>query len=171
MLFRSPELDVILSTPVKNRGTGTWTFYLARKITSRSGKTLGVVLTGIESKFFEEFFQAVNIGEASAISLFRADGVLLARYPERGSLVGTSFKDQPVFRDIIAPGKNAGAVVTTSPRLADFASAQLRIVAPRRIVGYPLVVNITATDELIFDAWNGTAIFIASGAEIGRAHV
>jgi signal transduction histidine kinase len=161
-----PGLDVILSVPVKNRGTGTWTFYLARKIKSRSGRTLGVVLTGIESKFFEEFFQAVNIGEASAISLFRADGILLARFPERQSLIGTSFRDQAVFRDIIGSGKNAGAVVTSSPRLADSWLNQLRIVAPRRIGGYPLVINITATEELIFDAWSGTAVFIASGAAL-----
>jgi signal transduction histidine kinase len=161
-----PGLDVILSVPVKNRGTGTWTFYLARKIKSRSGKTLGVVLTGIESKFFEEFFQAVNIGEASAISLFRADGVLLARFPERQSLIGTSFRDQAVFRDIIGSGKISGAVVTSSPRLADSWLNQLRIVAPRRIGGYPLVINITATEELIFDAWSGTAVFIAGGAAL-----
>ena len=32
-----PKLEVFLSAPVKNRGTGTWTFYLARKIRSRSG--------------------------------------------------------------------------------------------------------------------------------------
>ena len=159
-----PSLDVILSTPVKNRGTGTWTFYLARKIKSRSGKTLGVVLCGIESNFFQEFFRAVNIGEASAISLFRQDGILLARFPDRDNLIGTSFQNQPVFRDIIGAGQNAGAVITSSPRLADSFTNQLRIVAPRTISGYPLVINITATDDLIFADWVTNARFFGGGA-------
>ena len=156
-------LDVFLSAPVRNRGTGTWTFYLARKIKSRSGATLGLVLTGLESNFFQDFFKAVNISDDSAISLFRSDGILLARYPEREALMGRSFIDQAVFRDIIARGNEAGAVVTQTPRLAD-GMTEMRIVAPRSLKDYPLVVNITATDGLILAQWRSTAVFVGGGA-------
>ncbi len=158
-----PSLDVILSTPVRNRGTGTWTFYLARKIRSRGGETLGLVLTGIESSFFENFFKAVNIGEESAISLFRRDGILLARYPDRDTLIGQSFSDQPVFRDIIGRGVEAGAVTTTSPRLADRGSPQMRIVAPRVLKDYPLVVNVTATEDMVLELFHATARAVGAG--------
>ncbi len=93
---------------------------------------LGLVLTGIESSFFQDFFKAVSIGDESAISLFRSDGILLARYPTRDELIGKSFRDQAVFRDIISRGSEGGAVVTTGPRLADKDSSQMRIVAPAR---------------------------------------
>ncbi len=158
-------LDVFLSAPVRNRGTGTWTFYLARKIKSRSGATLGLVLTGLDSSFFQEFFKAVNISEDSAISLFRSDGILLARYPERENLMGRSFIDQAVFRDIIARGNAAGAVVTETPRLAD-GMTEMRIVAPRSLKDYPLVVNITATDSLILALWRSTAAFVGGGTAL-----
>ena len=158
-----PYLDVFLSAPVRNRGTGTWTFYLARKIKNRSGLPLGLVLTGIESSFFEAFFKAVNIGDESAISLFRTDGILLARYPARDGLIGSSFRDQAVFRDIIGRGNAAGAVVTTSPRLADSGTSQMRIVAPRTVKDYPLVVNVTATESLILEQWYATARFVGWG--------
>jgi signal transduction histidine kinase/DNA-binding response OmpR family regulator len=161
-----PALDVFLSVPVRNRGTGTWTFYLARKIKGRSGETLGLVLTGIESTFFQDFFKAVNIGDNSAISLFRKDGVLLARYPIRDQLIGTSFHEQAVFRDIIGRGSDAGAVVTTSPRLADSWTNEMRIVAPRALKDYPLVVNVTATEGLILELWYGTAWFVGSGTVV-----
>ena len=160
-----PALEVFLSAPVRNRGTGTWTFYLSRKIKSRSGVTLGLVLTGLESKFFQEFFKAVNISEDSAISLFRSDGILLARYPEREGLIGKSFSEQPVFRDIISRGNEAGAVVTKTPRLAD-GMTEMRIVAPRSLKDYPLVVNITATDALILALWRSTAAFIGWGTAL-----
>ncbi len=158
-----PALDVILSAPVKNRGTGTWTFYLARKIRNRDGRMLGLVLTGIESSFFERFFKAVNIGEDSAISLFRSDGILLARYPVRDQLIGTSFADQPVFRDVISKGNAAGAVITQSPRLADQGASQTRIVAPRALKDYPLVVNITATETLFLAVYRTIATMIGTG--------
>lgn len=161
-----PKLDVFLSAPVQNRGTGAWTFYLARKIRSRSGETLGLVLTGIESRFFQDFFKAVSIGDESAISLFRSDGILLARYPEREELLGKSFQNQTVFREIISHGDASGAVVTSSPRLADSWKNQTRIVAPRSLKDYPLVVNVTATEQLIFELWYATAWFIGAGTAL-----
>ncbi|MFO1099314.1 MAG: ATP-binding protein [Xanthobacteraceae bacterium] len=161
-----PKLDVFLSAPVQNRGTGAWTFYLARKIKSRSGETLGLVLTGVESRFFQDFFKAVSIGDESAISLFRSDGILLARYPEREELLGKSFQNQTVFREIISHGDASGAVVTTSPRLADSGKSQMRIVAPRSLKDYPLVVNVTATEQLIFELWYATAWFVGAGTAL-----
>lgn len=161
-----PALEVFLSAPVKNRGTGAWTFYLARKIKSNAGATIGLVLTGIESSYFQDFYKAVNISSESAISLFRSDGILLARYPERPDLIGASFRDQAVFRDIISQGNEAGAVVTTSPRLADSATMQMRIVAPRTLKDYPMVVNITATDDLVLELWFATAEFVGAGTGI-----
>jgi len=161
-----PRLDVFLSAPVKNRGTGTWTFYLARKIRSRTGEVLGLVLTGIESSFFQDFFKAVNISEESAISLFRSDGILLARYPTREDLIGKSFREQPVFSDIIGRGNEAGATVTTGPRLADNSASQMRIVAPRTLKDYPLVVNVTANEGLILELWYTTAWFVGIGTAL-----
>ncbi|MFO1081024.1 MAG: ATP-binding protein [Reyranellaceae bacterium] len=161
--MNDPALDVFLSAPVKNRGTGTWTFYLARKIKSRAGQTLGVVLTGIESSFFQDFYKAVSIGEASAISLFRADGILLARFPARESLIGKSFRDQTVFRDIIGPGKRTGATVTSGPRLAEDNVNTLRIVAPRELADYPMVVNVTATEDLVLAEWRHMALHVGAG--------
>ena len=160
------NLEVFFSEPVQNRGTGTWTFYLARKITNRSGQTLGLVLAGIESDFFQNFFEAVNIGKESAISLFRNDGILLARFPMRDALIGTSFGNQAVFRDIISAGSQAGTVVTTSPRLADGHVTQMRIVAPRTIKDYPLVINITATEDLVLDLWYSLLSIIGGGTAL-----
>lgn len=158
-----PNLEVFLSAPVKNRGTGSWTFYLARKIKNPSGLPIGLVLAGIESSFFTDFFKAVSIGDESAISLFLRNGTLLARYPERDALIGTSFKDQAVFREIVDRGGKAGALVTSSPRLADGWSSDMRIVAPRVLEDYPLVINVTATSGLILEQWHATARFVGWG--------
>lgn len=153
------KLGLFLSMPVQNRGTGKWTFYLARKITSSSGEMLGVVLTGIETSFFQDFYKAVNISENSAISLFRSDGVLLARYPQKEGFLGQSFKDAPALQ-LVHSADNQGASLTTEPRFVDLGDTRLRMVAPRMLKEYPLVVNVTATEELLLARWKQTALYI-----------
>ncbi|CAA7627690.1 Signal transduction histidine kinase [Candidatus Terasakiella magnetica] len=155
-----PALSVFLSVPVKNRGTGRWTFYLARKIKTASGETVGVVLTGIETAFFQDFYKAVTFSDHGAISLFRADGALLARFPEKEEYLGRSFQDAPAFK-LLRSGLTSGAAVTSEARLVDASDSRFRIVAPRQVSQYPLVVNVTATEEVILDRWRDSALFIA----------
>jgi signal transduction histidine kinase len=82
---QAPSLEVMVSAPVQNRGTGAWTFYLARKLKDAQGDMAGLALVGIESQFFAKFYASVDLeaeeGEF-AIELSRADGTLLAQYPK-----------------------------------------------------------------------------------------
>jgi signal transduction histidine kinase len=153
-LRSDPNLDVVLSEPVRNRGNGTWTFYLARRIKGPQGDTLGFLLTGLHCAYFDQFFNDVSFSEDLAISLFRRDGILIARHPQRDSLKGTSFAAQPAFREIIAAGSSGVARLT-------FAS-QMRLVAPTAVAGFPLVVNVTVNDSLILGRWTASIIWIGS---------
>jgi len=94
---------VTISAPVANRGTGSKVFYLARQLRNAAGTPIGVVITGIRSDFFMAFYQAVNPGRDHTISLFRGDGILLARDPLEGDHLGRSFAGQPAFRDVQMP--------------------------------------------------------------------
>lgn len=144
---------LFLSVPVRNRGNGTWVFYLARQIRGRDGTPIGVAIVGLASSFFNQFYEAIGRGEESAISLFRDDGVLLARHPMRGAVIGTSFADQPVFRDALPNLPPGEAMVTHGYRLADPTAAVVRIVAPTRVQGFPLVLNVTVTDKIFLALW------------------
>ena len=144
---------VFLSAPVQNRGTGEWTFYLARQIRNPAGQPIGIAVAGIDSAFFSQFYKAVNIAPDSALSLFRDDGLLLARDPPQEMLVGRSFADQPVFRDVMRQGQQGRATVTTAGRLADNMREQFRIVSPRRVSGFPLITNITVTGDTVLAVW------------------
>ncbi|MFZ4409901.1 MAG: response regulator, partial [Paracraurococcus sp.] len=147
---------VTVSVPVPNRGTGTTVFYLARQIRNAAGTPIGVAITGIRSDFFMEFYKAIQAGPDYAISLFRADGILLAREPLPADMIGRSFAAQPVFRDVLKPGITAGVQVTRSTRLVGETS-ELRLVSPRRLADFPLVANVTITDATILGEWYQTA--------------
>ena len=154
------KLDVFLSVPVRNRGTGTWTFYLARKIRAPDGSMLGALLTGLHSFYFSDYFERVALANGSAVSLFRQDGVLMARYPEREGLIGASFADQPAFRDVILKGLDE-SIITEASRLAEKGSSSRRIVSPVAVPGYPLIVNVTIDQSLVLARWKESAVWIS----------
>jgi signal transduction histidine kinase/CheY-like chemotaxis protein len=161
-----PDLPFFLSVPAKNRGTGRWTFYLTRKIKNSHGQMIGLILTGIESSFFRDYYEAVNFSEFSAISLYRKDGGLLARIPERDEAMGKILANQP---GLLALKDKQDTILVSEPRLVDKGDSRLRVVAPRDVGDYDLAVIVTATEELILGAWRQKALTTGAGALIAAA--
>ncbi|NML14344.1 sensor histidine kinase [Azohydromonas caseinilytica] len=156
-----PALTFYISAPVRNRATGRWTFYLARKIRAPSGQTIGVALAGIQSGYFERFYRSINLSDSeTAMLLLRNDGTLLARYPLRPDALGMSYRDAPAMRALAAAqaqGRNEAIVTTEAPRISDPTDTQRRIAASHAVDGAPLVVSVTARESLMLGHWQQTA--------------
>ena len=144
-------LEVFLSAPVQNKGTGTWTFYLARKIRAPSGEMLGVVLAGIETAYFRNFFKDIS-GDGRSYALFTADGTSLARWPDESNEIGSNYASSSIF-SILKSGARAEMIDAAIPSKSKAWGKEDRIVAPTRVVDYPLVVNVRISGSVIFDAW------------------
>jgi signal transduction histidine kinase/DNA-binding response OmpR family regulator len=157
------QVGMFVSTPVKNRTTGEWTFFLSRGIRSRSGQFLGTITTGMRSAFFSDFFERVKIGDQAALSLFRDDGILIARYPQIDEAMGRSFSNATSFR-ILRLQPAGGVMRTGGPRTADPADSAARIVAPRPVPSLPLVINLTDTQDEILTAWHLRSQLVTAGA-------
>ena len=151
---------------MQNRGTGAWTFYLSRKIASKSGKLLGVGITGLQVNFFADFYKAISAGSDRTFSLFRNDGILLARFPPHDDFLGKSFKSGSVISLGLTSKAVFGATMTTTPRVTDPNDSRLRITSPRRVAEYPLLVNSIIYDDEFLAAWRANtqqvAIFAAA---------
>jgi hypothetical protein len=78
-----------------------WTVVFATRVSGRHGEFMGVLTRGIDSEAFEEFFRSVAVSAGGAVSLFHADGTLLARYPRRDDAWAKLYNQ---------PGPSAGAV-------------------------------------------------------------
>ena len=77
----NPDVRNFVSVPVRNRGNNKWTFYLSRRLEAPDGRFLGLILVGLSSEFFSDFYQSIGLGEGAVLSLLRNDFVLLARAP------------------------------------------------------------------------------------------
>ncbi len=157
-LKSSPELNSFISEPVRNRGTGTWTIYRAQKIVAPSGEFLGMILGAMELRYFEAFFSRIALDPGSSISLFRRDGILLARYPRVDSLIGGSFKDA-LFRKLLEDSDHGAG------RQIGVVDGVERIIAAHAVSDYPLAVVATTTLSSALAQWiKQTKVLIGSAS-------
>ena len=149
------DRGVYFSVPVRNKGDGEWTFYLSRRLENADGAFLGVVLVGISSDFFSNFFRNVSIGDNAAISLFRRDYTLLARWPTSEATMGKRILTGPTY-DIMEQGKDHDVILKNGPREAANSRNVYRMGASRLVKSYPLIVNVTVTDQVFLSGWRET---------------
>ena len=153
-----PNLDLFIGNTVQSRSSGEWTFYLSRKIFSKYKKPIGLCLIGIRSDFFKQYYQAVNFSEFSSIAMYRSDGALLARAPETDTAIGTIIAHHPALE---ALAQGVSVRITREPRPVDPSDLRLRIVVAHEVSGYPLVMVVTATQDIILAAWRQKALFVS----------
>lgn len=158
--MEDPDLDVFLSRPVQNRGNGTWTFYLTRKITSPSGETIGLVLAGLHTKFFADFYQSIGL-EATNVALFRLDGAVLSQ--SGPDVPNPSNHDlSPAIKRIISK-QNHAIVLTSGPRVANVQDFQ-NMTAFDANNFLPVGVAVTASRQQVLSEWENQAIkFVLEG--------
>jgi diguanylate cyclase (GGDEF)-like protein len=157
-LKADPQLMAILSEPVLNRLSGTWTTILARKLIGPNGEFLGAVIGGIELVQFENFMSSVTLGEGAAITLLHRDGTLLARHPHVESMVGRNLKSGSVFQDILSGAEHG------TTRLHSVLDDQDRLVSIRSLDHFPVVVAAATTVSAALAAWREQTQFLISVA-------
>ena len=160
------RLTVFLSAPVRNRGTGHWTFYLARKLRAIDGHLIGIAIVGIQCEYFQRFYESIDSArEGVSVALLRRDGLLLARQPPLDDYVGKSFAGDPMFQLLASAGSQAPRTAMISgPRVNEPSFAGKRLVAPTLSRSYPTVVGILATQDLILSHWRRTTAALAGVA-------
>jgi signal transduction histidine kinase len=161
-LFQSlrdqPAERPFVSDPVENRASGTWTVHLGRRVNTRDGSLVGFILGAIDVGYFENLYRSLRLGEGGGVSLWRRDGILLARYP-------------------VIPGIGQRLPIKSFEGMldkADFGTYETehsldgpsRLVATAAAKDFPVVVNVTRTFEQILADWRRTALTILGIATI-----
>ena len=121
-----------LSAPVRNKGNGKWTFYLSRRIDAADGVFRGIVLVGLSSDFFSDFFRRTSIAEGATVALYRRHASLLARWPPAPALMGRPDPD-----GVARAGREHRGTLGTE----------------QDVRGQPLVVQVTVTQDVYLAGW------------------
>jgi signal transduction histidine kinase/ActR/RegA family two-component response regulator len=142
-----------IGKPFRN-GTGPWLAIMTQRIADSSGKLRGYAVGFINLKYFEDFYEAVQLSENGAIVLHLRDGTVLARYPHTDGVIGTSFAELPPFKEVLAKSM-FGTLVMTSP-----VDGARRVLAIRALRAFPLAVNVSVGQHEVLEAWTQQAIMI-----------
>ena len=160
-----PQLGDHISTAVRNKGNGRWTFYVSRRIDDAQGRFLGLVLVGLSVDAFTGLYGRLveSLGEGASVSLYRGDLTLLARAPHQDTLIGKVNATGSTHRVVVARGEQDAVELTDSPRFSD-GSAELRLSAVRKADRYPLVTTIVVPERIFLANWKRAALLIGSAS-------
>jgi diguanylate cyclase (GGDEF)-like protein len=160
-LAADPGATFYVGKPVQNRTTGKWTTFLARRVSAADGTFLGILLGTINLSYLEDLYQSVAAGTDTAISLFRDDGILMARFPHDDGLIAQGFGRRLAFMRPEVAGKRSSVT-----RQISQLDGQEKLLAAYRLSGFPMVVNVAEGLPSILAECRQQAIYLTAAAVI-----
>ena len=136
-----------IGAPRIGRVLGAWIILYAHPMTAPDGQLLGIVSVSVRLASLEDFFARIAHHDDSTVSLFRTDGILLARYPHL---------DRMPAPTTAGPRRSSNSLqrpTTASCGAPACCLADDRLIAPSTVAHYPLIVSTTTTVPAALVAW------------------
>ncbi|MGJ5204247.1 bifunctional diguanylate cyclase/phosphodiesterase [Bradyrhizobium sp. HKCCYLR20261] len=151
--------DGFTITPVISRVTGGWATIVAHRLSNANGEFLGLLTRRVDPRAYETFMESIALGNNSAITLFHADGTVLARYPHIASAMGQK----------VATGDLYGAVadgrVHTNVLKSPFDNLE-KIMAGAKVGRFPLTMTVTKTVDDALADWRSQMVLLVGAATL-----
>ncbi|WP_247871957.1 ATP-binding protein [Azospirillum sp. TSO35-2] len=150
---------VHVGIPVRGRTSGSWFFSMSRRLDTPAGRFAGVVVAVMEPTAFRGFYQTLTLRDDAVVTLYHADGPVMARFPDHDSFIGRSARLLPLFTSLL---KGAQAGTDTVDANGD---------GPRRIFSFrasaemPLVVTVSSSRDSVLEPW-WTKAMTAAAADL-----
>lgn len=150
-----------ISAPMRTVLTERRFIAVSRPIFLSGGVFAGLAVAYLEPEYFTDIYRSLDLGFSGSMSLFRSDGVLLARNSaDMAGVIGHSFASDPSF--------HAGAPTGSREHVGwiDGQDGVSRIAARRALADRPLVVTVALAGSDFLDEWRQR---MATEAAIGLA--
>ncbi|MEI7805772.1 MAG: methyl-accepting chemotaxis protein [Hyphomicrobiales bacterium] len=150
-LKSNPNMTRFMGEPVRNRATGTWTIHLVRRVSGPKGEFLGLILGAMEMQYFEQSFAAIKLGPDSAITLFRDDGVLLARHTQVDPSAARTYAGNKTLMQVLGQTEH-GPV----QKIGDLDGNE-QLISAHRLENYPFILAASITTDAALADWKHDA--------------
>lgn len=137
--------DFVVGDPVVSRDTGIPVITVSRARRDAAGKIEAIALVGVEISYLEKLFAETHTDSGRAVTLFHADGTLIARNPPAPP--GTRHPNAEVVRRALTEAGGSTVVTNTAVDGRD------RLNAWDRVGDYPLVVVAGQTMDGLLAPW------------------
>ncbi|MCW2243026.1 sensor histidine kinase [Azospirillum canadense] len=137
--------------PVRGRTSGTWFVSMSRRFETPDGRFAGVIVAIVEPIAFRRFYETLRLGHDAIVTLFHADGQILARHPGHDANIGRSALNNPLFTTYL----RSAAEGTREYRAPG--EEQPRVLSYRRSADFPIVVDVSVAREAVLAPWRKKA--------------
>ncbi|TMH67450.1 MAG: PAS domain S-box protein [Betaproteobacteria bacterium] len=145
-----PNLGVVVSDPLITQIEHRPAVIMARRLEKRDGSFDGIVQAVVDLEDFQRLYQALDLGEGSAMNLLRDDGTLFVRQPQSPQAVGAKFPEL-----VGTASKSARLVENTVDR-------RERFVGAAHLAAFPLVVAVTREQSIALRSWRDETYRVAA---------
>ena len=160
----NPRSEAVLAEAVTSHViAGKLNSVIAHRLTGENGVFLGVMTRRIEPATYEKFLASVAPGMNASVSMFHADGTMLARYPRSEQMIGRKFPAAPVLERVLATGAPQ-TVRQDSP--IDGAD---RLVSGARLSRFPGVIIATNTVSAALADWRAQTRLLVMAAALAAS--
>ncbi len=134
---------LFIGRPVTSRSTGVWWIPMTRRLNAANGEFAGVLMLAVDPEYFSRFYGTASLGRDGVVTLYRNDGIVLARQPDLIQSIGRDASALPDAKILLA--QNAGFRVTKGA----FDGVR-RVIAFSSLAEYPLKVVVgTSLDGVL----------------------
>ncbi len=146
--------------PRLDPATGQWTSLLARRITGQDGTFAGVLLADMSLAAIEDLYRW-GAPLRRRLTLLRADGTIMVRYPPQPDLVGRKVPEgEPWYAAAAAEG------AYLAPGYFDHIDA---VTAVRRVRDLPLYVEASIDESEVLAGWRKNRVWMIVGGLVASA--
>jgi len=140
MHLQHPDAGLFIAKPIITQVSGTWSFFLARRLDRPDGSFNGIVTAGLDPKYFSDYFNDIELGSDRAILLVGMDGIVRARHFQGQSEVGQDLSTSPLFEKVRHEAAGNYEVVGIIDGTKRFASYRV-------IQEYPLIAVVSEVKD------------------------
>ena len=147
------------SIPAINRINDKQTIVFSRRLEDSKGNFVGIVLAGVNTKYFEDIYSAIQSVNSLLFTLLEPDGIILFRHPDGANATGKELSNKAIWLDALSKGEGGFSVFGQ-------ADNTIRYVSIRKVPEYPLIVDISVTEATGLAIWRQRATAIGLGSAI-----
>jgi diguanylate cyclase (GGDEF)-like protein len=148
---KHPDRELRIGAPVRRRASQDWLIPVTRRFDRTDGSFGGVVIAAINPRYFQDFYDRLQLGEDGAVLLASLDGPLLVRRPFTEANIGRDMRESGIFRQLKqAP---VGSIEITAAT-----DGIIRLNSYERGHSYPLVLAVARNLDELLAPWRHAAI-------------
>jgi len=147
------------SIPAINRVNDKQTIVFARRLEDSKGNFVGITLAGVNTKYFEDIYGAIQSVHSLLFTLLDPEGGILFRHPDGAEAAGRALSNKAIWLDALSKGDGGF-------RVFGQADGNIRYVSIRKVPEYPLIVDISVTEATTLANWRQRAAAIGLGSAI-----